>query len=266
MASHAPGRHAIHGQVLAHLLERIDRTPAIEEPFTHIYFEEILPPSLYGRLLASLPDPAAYQTASEKHHLDGEIKGYVRTQFALTTTAVPAMGAEQCELWAGVSAALTDPALKRALFARLGKDLVYRYGKGDPAELAGHARPTLFRETEGFEIPPHPDTRKKVVTMHFYLPADDSQIDLGTALYSHRLLSLPFGSWKRRFEKVKQFAFRANSAYAFVVNNSLGKRSWHGREKLPAGAGIRNTLLNTFYEEPREGYSGYLGRSVSKAA
>ena len=266
MSSHVTGRVAVHQQVLAHLLGRIERTPAIDEPFTHIYFEEILPPALYGRLLASLPEAAAYQTASEKHHLDGEIKGYVRSQFALTTASIPNMPFGHQDLWLGVSAALTDPALKRALFARLGKDLVYRYGKGEAAELAGYARPTLYRETEGFEIPPHPDTRKKVVTMHFYLPADDSQIDLGTALYRHKLLSLPFGSWKRRFEKVKQFAFRANSAYAFVVNNSLGKRSWHGREKLPAGAGIRNTLLNTFYEEPREGYSGYLGTSVTRAA
>ena len=265
MASHATGRHAIYHQVLAHLLERIERTSAIEEPFTHIYFEEILPPSLYNRLLAALPEPASYQTASEKHHLDGEIKGYVRSQFALTTTAIPAMPILHQELWSGVSAALTDPALKRALFACLGKDLTYRYGKGDPSELVGHSRPTLYRETEGFEIPPHPDTRRKVVTMHFYLPADDSQIDLGTALYRHRL-TLPFGSWQRRFEKVKQFAFRANSAYAFVVNNSIGKRSWHGREKLPPGAGVRNTLLNTFYEETREGYFGYLGVGQAKAA
>jgi hypothetical protein len=77
---------------------------------------------------------------------------------------------------------------------------------------------------------------------------------------------MPFGDWKRRFEKVKQFDFRANSAYAFVVNNTLGKRSWHGREKLPAGAGVRNTLLNTFYEEQREGYYGYLKVGIARAA
>ena len=68
------------------------------------------------------------------------------------------------------------------------------------------------------------------------------------------------------FEKVKQFPFKANSAYAFVVNNTIGKRSWHGREKLPSGAGVRNTLLNTFYEEQREGYYGYLGAGLTKAA
>ncbi len=117
---------------------------------------------------------------------------------------------------------------------------------------SGYSRPTLYRETDGFEILPHPDTRKKIVTMHLYWPADRSQLDLGTALYRRKLLAWPFGGWQNRFAKVKQFPFQPNSGYAFVVNNTLSRKSWHGREKLPAGAGVRNTLLNTFYETPRE--------------
>src|SRR5436190_562347 len=85
--------------------------------------------------------------------------------------------------------------------------------------------PELYRETEGFEIPPHPDTRRKVVTMHLYWPADHSQIDLGTALFRHRLFAWPLSSWQRRFQKVKQFPFQPNSGYAFVVNNTLTKKS-----------------------------------------
>ena len=129
-----------------------------------------------------------------------------------------------------------------------------------------YARPTLYRETEGFEIPAHPDTRKKVVTMHLYFPADLTQIGLGTALYKRRSLALPVGDWKKRFVKVKQFEFRPNSGYAFVVNNTLTKKSWHGREELPAGSGVRNTLLNTFYETPRDGYHGYLNETPAKKA
>jgi hypothetical protein len=142
----------------------------------------------------------------------------------------------------------------------LARDLAFRYGvrEADVKDLAGYSRPTLYRETAGFEIPPHPDTRKKVVTMHLYLPGDQSQTDLGTALYQRNLLTWPFGSWKYRFTKVKQFAFQPNSGYAFVVNNKLTRKSWHGREKLSAGAGVRNTLLNTFYESQRDGFSAYL--------
>src|SRR5262249_23066956 len=142
----------------------------------------------------------------------------------------------------------------------------FRYGvpEAETPQLAGYARPTLYREVEGFEIPPHPDTRKKVVTMHLYLPADRSQLDLGTALYRRRLLAWPLGGLRPRFVKVKQFAFAPNSGYAFVVNNALTKKSWHGRETLPPGAGVRNTLLNTFFEELREGF-GSQGQSDQEA-
>jgi hypothetical protein len=158
-------------------------------------------------------------------------------------------------------AALTDPALKRCLFARLAPDLIHRYGVPEAGvpDLAGHPRPTLYREIEGYELPPHPDTLKKVVTMHLYLPVDLSQISLGTAL--HRREPGPFSGGGRQgsFTLVRQFEFKPNSGYAFVVNNSASRQSWHGRELLPAGAGVRNTLLNTYYSEPRDGYSGYLG-------
>ena len=47
------------------------------------------------------------------------------------------------------------------------------------------------------------------------------------------------------------------TAMALSIYNTLTRKSWHGRERLPEGAGVRNTLLNTFYEEPREEFRGY---------
>src|SRR5262249_25239736 len=111
---------------------------------------------------------------------------------------------------------------------------------------------------EGYEMPPHPDTLKKVVTMHLYLPADLSQIHLGTALYQRKPGPLSKTDWRKSFTIVRQFEFRPNSGYAFVVNNSVSRQSWHGRKLHPAGAGIRNPLLNTFNSESRHGYSAYL--------
>jgi len=177
----------------------------------------------------------------------------------LTPASIAKLAPASREFWGSIAAALTASELKEAVYAKLAKDLMFRYGasEAEVPKLAGYARPTLYREVEGFEIPPHPDTRKKVVTMHLYLPADRNQLELGTALYRRRLLAWPLGAWQRRFEKVKQFPFAPNSGYAFVVNNAVTKKSWHGREKLPPGAGVRNTLLNTFYEEPRAGFGGH---------
>ena len=220
-----------------------------------MYLEEVFPPDIYHRVLASLPPPELYVNASERYQTLGEPQ-YARMLFPLTTTYLARLSVAQQEFWRGITAALTAAELRQAIFTKLAHDLAFRYGvpESQVGMLAGYARPVLYRETEGFEIPPHPDTRRKVVTMQWYLPADRTQLGLGTALYRRKLLSWPFGSWHHRFVKIKQFAFQPNSAYAFVVNNTLGKKSWHGREKLPADAGVRNTLQSTFYERPRAGF------------
>jgi hypothetical protein len=260
MATVATAGREVASYVLGHLLGRIEATPAIHEPFTHIYLEEVFPRDVYEQVLASLPDARLYQGSAERHREKGEVGGYVRSMFPVAPTTLADLPASDRELWRGIGAVLTAPELKRAMFARLARDLAYRFGvpESEVPRLSAYARPTLYRETEGFEIPPHPDTRKKIVTMHLYFPADRSQLELGTALYRRRPLAMPFGDWRGRFEKVKQFPFEPNSGYAFVVNNTLSKKSWHGREQLLPGAGVRNTLLNTFYEIPRDGFGGYL--------
>jgi hypothetical protein len=250
---------AVYEHVLSHLIRRINDTRGETQPFGHAYFTELLPADVYHSLLDTFPDPATYDGTAERHYR-GEVGGFVRSQFPLSLSGLDRLSAASRELWRGVAAALTATDVKRAVYAKLAPDLAFRFGiaADQVPDLAGYSRPTLYRETEGFEIPPHPDTRRKVVTMHIYLPADHTQIGLGTALYKRHPLALPFGDWRRRFAKVKQFEFRPNSGYAFVVNNTLTKRSWHGRERLPEGAGVRNTLLNTYYQTPLEGYINYL--------
>jgi len=257
----------VYQRARANLLRQIQAAKAHSQPFSHMYFENLFPADLYPKMLAALPDPARYSSAAERHYGDAA-GGSVRWMYALSTSGLAQLPAEQRDVWTGVAAALTHPDVKRAVFARIAADLAYRYGipEAQVPDLAGHSRPTLYREVDGFEIPPHPDTRKKIVTMHLYLPADLSQLGLGTALYRRRPLALPFGDWHARFETVKQFEFRPNSGYAFVVNNTLMKRSWHGRDRLPDGAGVRNTLLNTFYAEPREGFFGYLPEAAHRDA
>jgi hypothetical protein len=259
MATVTSTAQEIASRTLDHLLGRIEATPSIEEPFTHIYVEDVFPDDVYTQMLASLPDPRLYGKTAERHH-KGEAGGYTRSMFPIAPSTLKDVFPSHAELWRGVGAALTAPELKRAMYARLARDLAFRFGAPEAKVpgLAGYSRPTLYRETEGFEIRPHPDTRKKVVTMHLYLPADRSQLELGTALYRRKTMALPFGAWRGRFEKVKQFSFQPNSGYAFVVNNKITKKSWHGREELPPGAGVRNTLLNTYYETPRDGFGGYL--------
>lgn len=246
----------IHARVLTHMLARIRGAAAWDEPFSHAYFEEVFPADVFAALLAHLPPADRYATGPRDPHA----RYQSRTFFNLTAERVRRFPAGCRNVWRGVAAALTDPELKRCLYAKLAPDLIHRYGVAEAAvpNLAGHPRPTLYRDVEGFAIPPHPDTLKKVVTMHLYLPADLSQLTLGTALYRRKPGPLAKGDWQASFTVARQFEFRPNSGYAFVVNDGPARQSWHGCEMLPAGSGVRNTLLNTFYSEPRPEYAGYL--------
>jgi len=110
---------------------------------------------------------------------------------------------------------------------------------------------------DGYQIKPHPDGSKKVVTMQLYCPADESQRDLGTTLYRASLKGLiNVGSYG--LEPVKTLPFLPNVGYAFVVlkaYHSLLKMSWHGRPKVHTTSDHpRITLLNTFYVKEGVGF------------
>lgn len=246
-APHEPARE-VHSRVLAHLIARISAATVCDEPFTHLYLEDVFPADVYAALLTHLPPADRYARGPTA----ADVPAGTRAFFNLTAAAVRRFPADRRNLWRGVTAAVTDPELKRCLYAKLAPDLVHRFGVHEARvpDLPGHPRPTLYRDTDGFELPPHPDTLKKVVTMHLYLPPDLTQRHLGTTLYRRA------GSG---FEAVRRLEFRPNSGYAFAVSDGPGRQSWHGCERLPAGSGARNTLLNTFYADPRDEYAGYLG-------
>ena len=160
--------------------------------------------------------------------------------------------------WAAVSAMLTSKEVERAIRARLDDGLAIR-ARGDkvssPRDLKLVAKPVIYRDRDGYQIKPHPDTRKKVVTMQLYCPPDASQEALGTTLYRASLKGL-FHVGSYCLEPVKTIPFLPNVGYAFVVlkaNHSLSKMSWHGRPAIETDS-PRVSILNTFYANEAVGF------------
>ncbi len=235
--------------VLDHILHELRQTPAQDEPFSHFYLENVFPDDIYAEMMDNMPDPSAYKPLSVEnyHNRDGVS---TRDVMSLDEPHLHDLPPRQRELWHGIAAALAAPELKRLVFQKLATDLSARFSmpRDKVDQIVSFSKPSLFRDLDGYEIAPHPDGRAKIVTMQLYLPRDRSQLELGTALYRRRLTSIKgLYSWHGRFEKVKQFSFQPNSGYAFAVSNSWGKKSWHGRESLPDGCGVRNTLLNIYF-------------------
>ncbi len=242
--------------IVDHMLVRLAQTPTCDQPYSHFYVENIFPAEVYADMMRSMPAPSLYKPLSLTKHRNPEGVS-TRDVFALTGPEMEKLTPAARELWQGVSSALSAPELKVVVFRKLATDLTRRFGcrREEVDRITSFTKPSLFRDLEGYEIPPHPDGRTKIVTMQLYLPVDYSQLELGTAVYRRRFKSISgIYSWHGRFEKVKQFLFQPNSGYAFAVSNSLGKKSWHGREEIPAGSGVRNSLLNLFFATPDRSY------------
>jgi hypothetical protein len=235
-------------QLVAHAVSSIEAAEHFALPFPHIVFRNFFPAALYRDLLHSIPTEG----------YDPITGTGTRMALRLYGDNVDKIDPDLRSLWTAVSAALTSKDVERAIRIKLQDGLEIR-ARGDnlvgPDALKLVAKPVLYRDKDGYQIKPHPDTRKKVVTMQLYCPADASQQALGTTLYRASLKGLLHpGSYC--LEPVKTIPFLPNLGYAFVVlkaYHSLTKMSWHGRPPIQTDQ-ARISILNTFYMNENVGF------------
>jgi hypothetical protein len=232
-----------------HLVAKVQGAHLEQDPFCHIYMEGIFPAAMYPTLLRSLPPKELYEPLNLRRwaRADGTS---TRDLLYFTPENLERLPGDVATLWRSVLGALTSGDFKRALFARLAPDMAERFGTTEDRvpDLECVYDLCVVRDTEDYRIKPHPDGLNNLVTMQFYLPEDESYIDLGTSVY-RRHKRLIGGS----FEEVRRFPFKPNSAYAFAVSDSPTRTSWHGRDRLSGFTGVRNTMILSFRQtSPRQ--------------
>ncbi len=215
------------------------------KPYPHMAFDHFWPEDFYAELLAKRPEPASYV------QLNG---ANTRRQFTLFDGSCDAGDDERRALWKLVSDVLQAPEIEAALRVRLDEGFRLREkGSHEGWPVKMYPRPVAYLDFDGYAIKPHPDTRRKVLTMLIYMPEDDSQRDLGTTLY--KISPMGVFHWKSYgLVEDKTMPFLPNSGLAFVVIHpryNLLRTSWHGRDAIALdNAKPRFSLLNTFYAQP----------------
>ena len=121
------------------------------------------------------------------------------------------------ELWSIVRRVLSSPESPRRCGTKLDEGFRIRAkGSGEGWPIPMHPRPVLYTDLDGYAIKPHPDTRRKVLTMQIYLPSDETQRELGTTIY--KVSPMGVFAWKSYgLVKDKTVPFLPNTGYAFVV-------------------------------------------------
>src|SRR6266851_6783090 len=210
-------------ELIAQAVASIEAADYFSLPFPHIFFRNFFPTDFYRDLVRSIPTEG----------YDPITGAGTRMALRLYGDNVEKIDPELRTAWAAVSAMLTSKEVERAIRIKLNDGLEIR-ARGDKVSSADDlklvAKPVVYRDRDGYQIKPHPDTRKKVVSMQLYCPADTGQQALGTTLYQASLKGLMHvGSYC--LEPVKTIPFLPNVGYAFVVlkaYHSLTKMSWCG--------------------------------------
>jgi hypothetical protein len=240
-------------RISSHMVAAVKAAPAEREPFPHAIFPNFFPADVYDDLLEFLPKNDQYESfAYEKHHAnDGSSN---RLRFRMHNEWLDRLSGSQRTFWYAVRQALGSQTLKEAIYDKMRVGLAFRFGvpEGQVNSIRGYALPEMFRELASYRIKPHPDTRRKVVTMQISLPPDASQRSLGTEFYKRSVNPLNMLREPRGFEIVKTTPYVPNSAYCFAVLNNVTWKSWHGRSTLPSQCGVRNSILNIWYQNAED--------------
>ena len=233
--------NALAKRLLLHWERQFGSAVIVSEPFEHFYTDQVWPADIYYEVLRLLPPDEVYAPLNIKEWVNA--KGVSTRDKCYLPEILGQMDPERVAFWHEVWLGLTAESLKRLIFRKFKKDITLRLGIDADAvenvEVSVHM--SLARDIEDYRIDPHPDGWPAIVTAQFYLPADMSQKDLGTSFYIERplLRRAVLG----RYEELKRMPFAPNSGYFFAVNDLPGHRSLHGRERIRAGAGVRNTML-----------------------
>jgi hypothetical protein len=232
-------------RVLECATQAIRNAEAFRKPYPLIRFRDFFPTDFYARLLQRFPDIDRFAGLNG----DG-----TRREYPLYDERSDPGSEESRALWGIVRRVLASSEIASALREKLDEGFRIRAKRsGESWPVPMHPRPVLYTDLNGYAIKPHPDTRRKVLTMQIYLPQDDSQRELGTAIY--KVSPMGVFAWKSYgLVKDKTVPFLPNSGYAFVVIHpaySLLRSSWHGREAITVPVERpRLSILNTYYRDP----------------
>lgn len=220
---------ALAERITAHLVGVIGRTGVEAEPFAHQSLVQPLPPADYAAVLAALPADRYYR---ELTHYDARLPDgrSARLQFPLLAANIGRLPAPQRAIWSSVAAGFTDARVVEA-YRRVFAATLARVSGRAPETLRLRPYLTLFRDLGGYRISIHPDSPRKAITTQYYLPADESQLHLGTLFHSRAA----DGS----YIVARAMRFAPNSGYAFAVCPT----SYHSVNPMHADDGPRNSLM-----------------------
>lgn len=222
-------------RVVEHVVGAIEAAPVFDDPFCLLTLEQVFPDDVYAEMIRCLPRAGDYRALPGRNNDNVRTDGTVtRVKIDLFPEYIRHFSPETRPVWEIVGAALTSSNVQAAFMRRLAPGLARRFGDKH-ADVDMYPIPVLTRDTAGYRIPPHTDTRWKGITVQLYLPPDDAHAGIGTIMNRRE----QDGS----FSVARKMRFVPNSGYAFAVNDI----SWHSADQVGPEVTSRDSILLTYF-------------------
>jgi hypothetical protein len=225
-----------------HLAYKVANAAINPFPYPHFYVTDAFPSDYYDALQANLPDPAAMLPIQEVRPVKGYEERFVLEFSGEQFAALPA---SKRAFWGDLHRWLVGGRFGQLLASKFGHLIDQRFGRDPNLELTDEA--LLVQDVTHYSLGPHTDTPRKIITLLFYLPKDESQRHLGTSIYVPKDESFrcPGGPHHRHemFERMWTLPFVPNSLFVFFKNDV----SFHGVEPVKDPDCRRWLLLYDIY-------------------
>ncbi|MCW5575847.1 MAG: hypothetical protein KIT13_07095 [Burkholderiales bacterium] len=227
------------------LAYKVGNVPFGMFPYPHFYIPEVFPADFYRQLQQNLPDPAAMRPIEEVR----AVKGYKeRFVLGLNDRDLAALPADKRAFWSEFAGWLVGSNFRSLVLRKFQSYIDQRFAGQSGVEVYDEA--LLVQDVTNYKLGPHTDAPRKVVTMLFYLPPDDSQKHLGTSMYlpDDPAFTCQGGPHHDRgkFALLHTNPFLPNSLFAFFKTDN----SFHGVEPVADPDCRRWLLLYDIYLRP----------------
>jgi hypothetical protein len=227
-----------------HVSYRIANAPVLHYPFPHFYIESVFPEAFYRELRGRLPALETYKRIDETGTV---AKGQYQARYVCSVTELEEKEFERGggTFWMELNRWLAGDEFARLMLDKFQPSLAERFGADVEPRVETDNR--LVRDFTTYAISPHTDSPRKLVSLLFYLPPDDSMRHLGTSIYAPRDPTLrcegtahhPF----ERFKRVATMEYRPNTLFGFFKTD----RAFHGVDPIADERVERDLLLYNIY-------------------
>ena len=238
------------------IIENILDSRVINEPFPHLFVENIFPIDFYKELLRCLPKKSIYKAINATGSV-GTKYSEERFVFNYTENEEINLLEENIKnffkdlkkiLFSEKIFSSTSTVFKKTLDSHLLNLSDEEKNKIDFPNLKFNFRSTLIKDFTKYSLGAHTDAFSKFINFLFYIPSNDHLMKNGTSLYKpiteiQSTKHFNFEDTKKYFQKIKTCPFVPNSVLIFPRT----ARSFHGVEEININRDERNLLLLNYY-------------------